>query len=80
MTLETARSFFLYCTVIDSGILLLWFWGFFLARDWMYRLHGRWFHFSKEQFDAIHYGGMALFKFGIILFNAVPWIALSILN
>jgi len=33
-----------------------------------------------EQFDAIHYAGMTVFKLGIILFNLVPYIALRIVG
>jgi hypothetical protein len=31
-----------------------------------------------EQFDAIHYAAMAIYKIGIILFNLVPYAALII--
>ena len=80
MTLEMLRSFLLYCTIINFGILLVWFAGFVASRNWMHRLHGRWFRLKDDQFDAIHYAGMAAFKIGIILFNLVPWIALTILK
>ena len=46
----------------------------------MYRLHGRWFQLSVQQFDALHYAGMAMFKIGILLFNLVPYIALRIVG
>ena len=49
---------------------------FTLAHSWMYRLHGRWFNISLNNFDAIHYAGMAIFKIGIILFNLVPYLIL----
>jgi hypothetical protein len=42
----------------------------------MYGVHSRWFHLSTDQFDALHYAGMALYKIGILLFNLVPYIAL----
>jgi len=44
----------------------------------MYLLHSRWFHLSVDQFDMLHYAGMAIFKIGILLFNVVPYIALRI--
>ena len=53
---------------------------FILARDFMQRLHGRWFQLSRQQFDVIHYAGMAVFKLGIILFNLVPYVALRIVG
>jgi hypothetical protein len=40
----------------------------------------RWFHLSREQFDAIHYGGMSIYKIGIVLFNLVPFVVLSLLG
>jgi hypothetical protein len=80
MTISFARQVLLWCTVIDYGILLVWFLAFVFAHDWMHRLHGRWFRLSREQFDALHYAGMSIFKIGILLFNLVPLIALSTLG
>ncbi len=39
------------------------------------RWHGRLFRLSAEQTDAISYGGMLLYKTGILLFNLVSYIA-----
>ena len=80
MTIEAARTFLLWCTVIDYAVLLVWFLVFIFAHDWIQRLHGRWFRLSSEQFDALHYVGMSIFKIGIILFNLVPFIVLSVLG
>ncbi len=80
MTLEVTRDVLLWCTVIDYGVLLLWFLVFAFAHGWLERMHGRWFHLSRPQFDALHYGGMSLFKIGILLFNLVPFIALSLVG
>ena len=46
----------------------------------MYGLHSRWFHLSVNQFDALHYAGMALFKIGILLCTLVPSIALRLVG
>ncbi|HEY7320231.1 MAG TPA: hypothetical protein VIE89_21890 [Candidatus Binatia bacterium] len=78
MSIETARSAFLWCAIINYGILLIWFLCFIFAHDWMYSFHGRWFHLSVAQFDMLHYGGMSVYKIGIILLNLVPYIALRI--
>jgi len=78
MNLGVARDILLWCTVVNYGVLLWWFLFFRFAHDWMYRFHGRWFRISMEQFDAIHYGGMAIYKIGILLFNLVPYVALLI--
>ena len=80
MTIAVTRDFLLWCTVINYGVLLVWFLVFVFAHDWMFRIHGRWFRLSRDQFDALHYAGMSIFKIGIILFNLVPLIVLSILG
>ena len=40
MNIEIARSFLLWCTVINYGILLVWFLVLTFAHDWMRRVHG----------------------------------------
>ena len=68
---------FLLCSLaINYAILLIWFVVFVAARNWLRALHGRWFRLSDAAFDAIHYGGMAVYKIGILLFNLVPLLAL----
>jgi hypothetical protein len=74
------RDVLLWCAVINYGVLLVWFLFFILAHDFMHRLHGRWFRLSVEQFDALHYAGMGIFKLGIILLNLVPYIVLRIVG
>lgn len=80
MTPEFLRAFFLWCTILNYGLLLWWFLVFRFARDWMYRWHGRWFKLDAAQFDAIHYAGMAAYKIGIFLFALVPWLALHLIR
>ena len=41
MNIEVVRRVLLWCTVINYGILLVWFFVFMLAHDWMYQFHGR---------------------------------------
>ena len=78
MSIEVTCNLLLWSTVINWGILLVWFLFFALAHDWIQRTHGRWFRLSGDQFDAIHYAVMGIFKIGIILFNLVPYIVLCI--
>jgi hypothetical protein len=80
MDIELTRSFLLWCTLINYGILLVWFLVFVLAHDAIHRIHGRWFRVSREQFDALHYGGMTVFKIGILLLNVAPFVALLMLG
>jgi hypothetical protein len=80
MTIESMRSFLLWCTVVNYAILVIWFLVFVFARDQMRRIHGRWFRLSDNQFDVLHYGAMAIYKIGIILFNLVPLVVLFCLG
>lgn len=70
--------FLLWCTILNYLILSLWFIVFCVAHGWMFRLHSRWFRLTAAQFDALHYGAMAVYKVGILLLNLVPYVALSI--
>ena len=80
MNATTLQAFLGWCALINFGLLTLWFLLFVLAKEWMYRLHGRWFNISRERFDAIHYGGMAGYKLAIWLFNLAPFIALHLVR
>jgi len=80
MTQEMVRQFLLGCTLVNYGVLLVWFFVLVVARDGVRRLHGRWFRLSEEQFDALHYGAMAVYKIGILLFNLVPWVVMTFLG
>jgi hypothetical protein len=80
MSIEVMRRFLLWCTVINYGILLVWFLFFAFAHDGIQRIHGRWFRLPSDQFDAVHYSGMAIFKIGIMLFNLVPFVVLCIVG
>jgi hypothetical protein len=80
MTIESMRSFFLWCTVVNYAILLVWFLVFAFARDEIRRIHVRWFRLSDTQFDVLHYGAMAIYKIGIVLFNLVPLVVLFCLG
>jgi len=69
--------FLLWCTALNYLVLTVWFLAFMVAHDAMYRLHGVWFKLSREQFDGIHYASMAAYKVGVLLFNLVPYVALT---
>ena len=80
MTLEIIRDFLAWCSVMNIILLLLWFIIFALARDWIYRLHSKWYKLSQDAFNTIHYCGIAFFKMLIFVFNIVPYLALRIVG
>ena len=80
MSVELVRSFLLWCTVLNYGLLLLWALLFMLPHQWMYRIWGRWFRLSAERFDAINAAGIVFYKAAVLLFNLVPYVALRIVG
>ncbi len=80
MSLVTVRSLLLWCTLINYGLLAFWGVLMLLPHGWLYRLKGRRFHVSPEQFDSISYAGILLYKILIFMFNLVPYLALLIVG
>jgi hypothetical protein len=76
MGIEQGMRVLLWCTAINFAILLAWAGFFIFGRDFMFRLHSRWFKITPETFDAIHYAGMAFYKLLVLVFNVVPLLAL----
>ena len=78
MNIETLTTLLGWSTVINWGILFLWFLMMVIARNWVYQVHTQWFNINKERFEEIHYQLMGLYKLMIILFNLVPYIVLRV--
>ncbi len=80
MTMETMRSFFLWCSILNYAFLLVWVLAATLGRGSMLRMKARFFRVSDEQMDLINYCGILSYKSAIFLFNIVPCIALHIIK
>ena len=80
MNLLVLRRLLLWCLLINFAILFLWFGLLVAPHDWLYRLWGRWFHLSNEQFDAACFLGIMIYKLLVLVFNAVPYLALRIVG
>lgn len=75
---ETVREVLGWSTLLNWGVLALWFGTLLVAHDGLQALHGRWFSIDPERFDEIHYGMMGMYKILILLLNLVPYLALRI--
>ena len=78
MTVAIIRDFLLWCAIVNYAVLVAWFLAFTIAHRSLYRLHTKWFRLSEDQFDVIHYSGMAAYKIAALSLNVVPYIALRI--
>lgn len=80
MDIATVRTFFMWCTVINGGLLILSFVILTFAADWVYRMHSKWYPIPREAFNIVIYSFIGLFKILVMVFNVVPWIALVIMG
>ena len=80
MTIQMLQSFFMWCSIINIGLLTLTFLMLTLAKEWIYKTHSRWFDISKENFDLVLYCFIGFYKLLIWVFCIIPWIALSIIG
>ncbi len=79
MSIDLLLQFFLWCTIINAGLLIFIFLLFKVAHGWIYSIHGRWYRLSEEQFDQAIYKMMIFYKTCMIVFNLVPYFALRII-
>jgi len=73
-------DFLLWSAIINLGLLMMSFLAFTLGRNFIYRVHGKWYDIKKEEFNTIIYSGMMFYKICILFFNIVPYIVLRILG
>ncbi len=80
MDITIVRAFFMWCTIINGALLILSSLICAFAGDWIYRTHSRWFSLSREAFNIAIYSFIGLYKIFFIVFNLVPYLALSIVG
>ena len=80
MDLATLTTFFMWCTIINGGFLILWTAFCVLAPDLVYRTQNKWFPIPRETFNVVIYSFLGLFKIVFLVFNVVPYVALLIVG
>lgn len=80
MDSATLQTFLGWCALINTGLLLGWWFFIWFAHDFVFRTHTRWFPMSRERFDAIHYTGIMILKLLVFVFVLVPYLALRIMS
>jgi hypothetical protein len=79
MDIQMLTAFFMWCTIINGGILIVWGLFFMFAPELVYRTQSRFFPIPRESFTVILYCFLGLFKVFVLIFNVVPWVALVII-
>lgn len=80
MDIEILTRFFMWCAIINAGLLTFSFLIAAFAGDFVYRIHSRWFPMPREKFNVVFYSFVGAYKIFVYVFNIVPWVALVIIG
>jgi len=80
MDIHTLTRFFMWCTIMNGALLLLWTTMCILTPELVYRTQSKWFRMPRETFDVVMYSFIGLFKIVFLVFNVVPYVALLIVG
>lgn len=78
MDISILKSFLLWCSIINGGMLLLSSLMLFCAKGWVYSIHSKLFGISRDAFNILIECFLGLYKMFWLMFNVVPYIALLI--
>ncbi len=79
MDIQTLTAFFMWCTIINGVIFLLWTVFSMFAPDFIYRTQHKWLPIPRETFNVVIYSFLGLVKVVFFFFNVVPYVALRII-
>ena len=80
MDLHAVRSFFMWCTIMNGGLLILSSLVLLCGGDRVYRIHRRWFPLGREAFSVARYCFVGFMKVLFLMFNLVPYLALVLIG
>jgi len=78
MDIQSLATFFMWCSVINGGILILWTLFYMFPPARVYRVQNRWFPIHRETYNAVMYAFPGLFKmlFLVFIFDLVLYLDL----
>lgn len=80
MDIDTLTRFFMWCTIINGALLLVWASISILLPDFIYKTQSKRFPMPRETFTVVFYAFLGLFKIVFITFNLVPYVVLLIVR
>ena len=80
MDMQVLTNFFMWCSLINGGLLLLWTLFIDFAPDLVYRTQYRWIPLERASFNNLIYAFLGLYKLFFLFFNLVPYLALRIIS
>ena len=80
MRFNLLTDFFLWCTVINAGLLVFWTMLYKFLGEWALNLHSKMFGIPKDTLNIIMYSFLGVFKIVFIVFCLVPYLVLLIIT
>ncbi len=82
MDIAMLTRFFMWCTILNGGLLALSFLVVALGfgSDFVYGMHSKWFPMPRDTFNTVLYLLIGVYKIFVFVFNLVPWVALVIIQ
>jgi len=80
MDIQTLTTFFMWCTIINGGLLIFWVLAQMAIPKLVYKIQAAFFPMDKEKFNVVFYLFLGIYKIFFIVFNVVPLIALLIIT
>ncbi len=79
MAIETIRTFFGWCAVINIGVLMFSVILIVLIRGTASRIHGKMFNLDEKFLSQAYFQYLEQYKIAVIILNIVPYFALKIM-
>ena len=80
MDIATMKAFFLWCTIINGGVLMFTSIVILFLRDFSFQMNHKVFDIPREAFSIGIFSFVALYKMVWIVFNLVPYLAQVIIG
>lgn len=79
MSIDQLQNFFAFCTVINIGIFAFSAIMLLLFKNRISEIHAKMFGINKDNLTIQYFKYLSHYKIAIIVFNLVPYLALSLL-
>ena len=80
MDIQTLTTFFMWCTILNLGVMIAWTIVLASAPDFMYRMQTKWFPMPQETFNVVVYSALGMYRIVFVVFNLVPYVALLLVQ
>ena len=77
MDIAMLTKFFMWCTILNIGLLLLSFLlvAFGFGSDFVYRMHSKWFPMPRDTFNTVLYLLIGVYKIFVFYVQSCPMVS-----